>query len=154
MKLLLGRSYTFLRGYDQNSQPHVKRGTRLSLRREMFERDKPAVAACVNGRRVVGRINLDDALKYNSLLRELPSLGVEASAVVIEIGKDLHRRRNGARYEYTRIDIRVEYKANGGEGVRDALAATAAQKDVYFRPSLASNRILSSSSGTDHLGKN
>ena len=107
--MILGYSYTFLRGYDQNSMPAIVRGDQLSLRREVFRVGQPAVAACL-GRRVVGRIHLDEAREYDGLLEELPRHQIKAIAVITDITQDHHRRQNGARYQYTRIDIEIKYR--------------------------------------------
>ena len=139
MRVALGKSCTFLRGYDQNTMPCIRRGLVLSLRREVYRgnrRDEPAVAACIDGGRVVGRINADDAVQYNLLLRDLPPSNIEANAVIYRITKDSHRKRNGSKYEFTRVDIRVEYTAEEGVSHRAflTLRTLACLHGVPFRP--------------------
>ena len=108
--LFIGISYTHLHGSDQNSMPIVERGNQLSLRWKVLRVGEPAVAACL-GRRVVGRIHDDEARGYDGLIEELPHHQdqMEAIAVVSDIQHDHHRRRNGTRYQYTRINLEIKY---------------------------------------------
>ena len=142
---VLGHSLSFLRGYDQNTMPPIRRGDALSLRREIFRGnrgDQPAVAACLNGSRVVGRINADDASQYNLLLRDAAASGIEVNTSIRRITKDEHRRWNGSKYEYTRVDIRVEYKADERvyPQALQELSSLAALHGVRFRRYNASVR--------------
>ena len=115
MRIVLGFGTTHARGYLQNGEREVQVGDVVRLEREPSNPYDCNAVAVLRCGQIIGRINAGEAKAFSQLLLSLGEEGspkISFNAKINGIDDEArHTRKSGARYQYTQLDIELEFSA-------------------------------------------
>ena len=113
MPITIAESFVQLRGFDENlsiASSLLRSGDAIILEREPWNRyDSNAVTAKTSQGVLIGRVSRELAESYSDIIARCDELRIHHRAFLLGLSTETRTRGNGATYESTLVELRVEF---------------------------------------------